>query len=232
MSKRMLHLLRADSTWHDVRMRNVGLILLVAASALVAQDVKFDTAEARVIEVVTSPGQRSPMLEHHANRVLIYLDGGHQTLTDAQGQTEDVRFHAGDVRWSPAGARHISENVGGTTYRIVEVELKNGPGSLPASELDPVRVAPEHYKVEFENSQVRVLRVRYGPHEAGPVHEHILNRVMLYLTDAHVKVTTPDGNVQMMDAKAGDVRMGGAAKHQEENLSWSPFEVAVVELKR
>jgi len=208
------------------------MIPLMAASLLAAQDVKFDTPEARVVEVVTSPGQRSPMHQHQLNRVLIYLDGGHQTLTDAQGHVEDVRFHAGQVSWSPGGVEHISENVGGTTYRIVEVELKNGPGSLAASDLDPVRVAPEHYKVEFENPQVRVLRVRYGPHEAGPVHEHILNRVIVYLTDAKVKVTTPDGNAQMTDAKAGDVRMGGAAKHQEENLSVLPFEVVVVELKR
>jgi len=213
-------------------MRNVGWVMLAAASLLSAQDVKFDTPEARVVEVVTSPGQRSPMHEHHANRVLIYLDNGHQTLTDAEGHVQEVRFHAGQVSWSAAGERHITDNVGGTTYRIVEVELKNGPGSVPASELDPVRVAPEHYKVEFENPQVRVLRARYGPHEAGPLHEHILNRVTVYLTDAKVKVTRPDGSAQMTDAKAGDVRMGGAAKHQEENLSLLPFEVLAVELKK
>lgn len=214
-------------------MRNIGVMfLLMAAGTLAAQDVKFDTPEARVVEVVTSPGQRSAMHEHRTNRVLIYLDDGHQALTDEQGYVEETRFHAGDVHWSPAGARHMSDNVGGTTYRIVEVELKNGAGSLPASELDPVRVAPEHYKVEIENPQVRVLRVHYGPHEAGPLHEHILNRVMVYLSDAKVKVTTPDGKAQISDAAAGDVRMGGAAKHQEENMSPLPFEVVVVELKR
>ena len=216
-------------------MRKIGWITLVAAaSTLQAQDggVKFDTAEARVVEVVTSPGQRSALHEHHTNRVLIYLDDGQQGLTDAQGHTEEVEFHAGEAKWSPAGARHISENLGTTTYRIVEVELKNGPGSLPASDLDPVRLAPEHYKVEFENPQVRVLRAHYGAHEAGPLHEHILNRVMIYMTDAKVKVTTPDGKVQISNAVAGDIRMGGAAKHQEENQAESPFEVVVVELKK
>jgi len=207
-------------------------MFLLVAVGLAAQDVKFDTPEARVVEVVTSPGQRSPMHEHHTNRVLIYLDAGHQALTDAAGHVDEARFHAGQVSWSPAGVRHTSDNVGSTTYRIVEVELKNGPGSLPASDLDPVRVAPDHYKVEFENPQVRVLRAHYGPREAGPLHEHILNRVMVYLTDANVKVTTPDGNVQIAKAVAGDVRMGGAAKHKEENLSLLPFEVVVVELKR
>lgn len=213
-------------------MRNAGWILLLIAASITAQDVKFDTPEARVVEVVTSPGQRSPMHEHSRNRVLIYLDTGRQTLTDAHGNVQELRFHYGDVVWSPAGAQHISENTGATTYRIVEVELKNGPGSLPASDLDPVRVAPDHYKVEFENPQVRVLRAHYDPKQAGPLHEHILNRVMVYMTDAKVKVTTPDGNVQIMNASAGDVRMGGPAKHKEENLSLLPFEVLVVELKR
>ena len=30
---------------------------------------------------------------------------------------------------------------------------------------DAVKVDPQHYKVEFENDQVRVLRIHYGPHE-------------------------------------------------------------------
>jgi hypothetical protein len=209
--------------------------LLVAALPLGAQDaagVKFDTPEARVVEAITSPGQRSALHEHHLNRVMIYLDDGHETLTDAQGGVQDLRWHAGDVRWSPAGGpAHIAENVGGTTYRIVEVELKNGPGVLPANALDPVSVAPDHYKVEFENPQVRVLRARYGPHEAGVVHEHMLNRVMVNLTEQHMKVTAADGKVDLVNGAPDEVRMGGRAKHQEENMGPLPFEVVVVELK-
>jgi hypothetical protein len=30
---------------------------------------------------------------------------------------------------------------------------------------DAVKVDPKHYKVEFENDQVRVLRITYGPGE-------------------------------------------------------------------
>ena len=214
-------------------MRNLGrAFLFVTAGLLGAQNVKFDTPEARVVEVVTSPGQRTAMHEHKLNRVLIYLDSGHQELTDAQGHVEEVRFHAGQVGWSPAGTRHISDNVGNTTYRIVEVELKNGPGSLPASDLDPVRVAPEEYKVEFENPQVRVIRARYGPQQAGPLHEHAVNRVTVYLTDAKVKVTGADGSARVAEAKAGDVRLGVPEKHKEENLGVLPFEVVAVELKR
>jgi len=95
-----------------------------------------------------------------------------------------------------------------------------------------VRVDPERYKVEFENPQVRVLRARYGPKETGVLHEHILNRVIVLLTGEDMKVTTPDGKVATLRGVAGDVAMGGRAKHQEQNQSLLPFEVVVVELKR
>jgi hypothetical protein len=163
---------------------------------------------------------------------MIYLDDGHMTLTQPDGKVEDLRWKAGDVRWSPAGGRHISENAGAAPYRIVELELKNGPGALPANPLDPVQVDPKRYKVEFENPQVRVLRARYGAQDAGVIHEHILNRVTVFLTDQHMKITTPDGKVQESNGKAGEVRLGGAARHQEENVSAAPFEVIAVELKR
>jgi len=216
----------------NVMPRVTWSIFALAAIPLAAQDVKFDTPEVRVIEVTTPPGQKSALHEHSMNRVMINLDDGHMTLTHPDGKVEDLRWKAGDVRWSPAGGQHISENAGATRYRIVELELKNGQGALPANPLDPVKVDPIRYKVEFENPQVRVLRARYGPHEAGVVHEHILNRVTVFLTDQHMKITTPDGKVQESNGKAGEIRLGGAARHQEENLSAQPFEVIAVELKR
>lgn len=214
-------------------MRIVWLTVLLAAGGLRAQDdVKFDTPEARVLLAINSPGQRSNLHQHRLNRVMIYLDDGHMELTGGDGKVEEVRWKAGDVRWSPAGGPHISENVGMTTYRIVEVELKNHGGAIPASGLDPVRVDPKHYKIEFENDQVRVLRARYGPREAAPLHEHVVNRVAVLLTPQHVKVTTADGKVEEGRESAGEVLLGRPVRHQEENLSLVPFEVVAVELKR
>ena len=211
------------------------LLFALCAGSLAAQNaspVKFDTPEVRVLEVTNSPGQRSAVHQHDVNRVMIYLDDGHMTLTGAPGPVEDVRWKTGDVRWSPAGGPHISENIGSTTYRIVELELKNKGGTLPVTPLDPVRVDPKHYKIEFENDQVRVLRARYGPREAGPMHEHVLNRVTVFLTDQRMKVTTAEGKVDEARSAEGEIRLGGPGKHQEQNLNLLPFEVIAVELKR
>jgi len=62
-------------------------------------------------------------------------------------------------------------------------------------------------------------------------HEHTLNRVVTFITDGNMKVTTPDGELKILKTAAGDVTWGGPARHIEENLSDQPFEVVVVEFK-
>jgi quercetin dioxygenase-like cupin family protein len=37
---------------------------------------------------------------------------------------------------------------------------------------DAVKADPKHYKVEFENEKVRVLRITYGPNERSEMHTH------------------------------------------------------------
>ncbi len=95
---------------------------------------------------------------------------------------------------------------------------------------DPVKVYPKHYKVNFKNAQARVLRIHYGPHEEGAMHEHPA-RVVVLLTDSHVRHTLPDGKMEERQGKAGDVRWVAGEKHLAENLSDRPFEATRVEVE-
>lgn len=95
---------------------------------------------------------------------------------------------------------------------------------------DPAKVDPKHYKVEFENDHVRVLRISYGPHEKSVMHDH-QDSVAVFLTDHHVKFTFPDGKTEERHAKAKQVILHPAGKHLPENLSEKPFELILVELK-
>ncbi len=95
---------------------------------------------------------------------------------------------------------------------------------------DPLKVGSKYYKLEFENSQVRVLRVRVGPHEKVPMHEHPAH-VVISLTDGHSKFTLPDGTVRETHGKAGQVIWSGAEKHESENLGEKPAEAIIIELK-
>ena len=95
---------------------------------------------------------------------------------------------------------------------------------------DPVHVDPNHYTVEVENEKVRVLRIKYGTHEKSTMHGHPAT-VAVFLTDAQSRFTYPDGKVEDITVKAGQVAYFDAFVHDPENLSDKPFEVIAVELK-
>jgi quercetin dioxygenase-like cupin family protein len=95
---------------------------------------------------------------------------------------------------------------------------------------DPVKVDGNHYKVEFENDQVRVLRIKVGPKEKSIMHQHP-DAVAIFLTDVNGKFTFPDGKSEAITSKAGDARWTPAITHLPENAGDKPFEVILVELK-
>jgi quercetin dioxygenase-like cupin family protein len=103
--------------------------------------------------------------------------------------------------------------------------------AAPAMAQDPVKVDAKHYKLEFENDSVRVLRITYGPHEKSVMHEHP-DAVAIFLTDGHAKFTMPDGTTQVPEMKAHATMFTPAGKHLPENTGDKPFEVVVVELKK
>lgn len=96
---------------------------------------------------------------------------------------------------------------------------------------DPVKVDSKHYKVEFENERVRVLRIRYGAGEKSVMHSHP-ESITVFLTDAHGKFNYPDGKSEDISAKAGTVVHMDAHTHLPESTGKKTFEVIAVELKR
>jgi hypothetical protein len=180
---------------------------------------KLDTPQARVYVATLLPHtpSRSPS-GHATNRVLVYLDDGVMTRQEGS-DTQTIAFHRGDVRWRPASGGYVAENTSDHPIRILEIDLKGGPtGPAPASPRDPTVVDTRHYKIDFENDQVRVLRVHYDAHDTGALHEHLLNRVVVYLND-------------QPGAKADEVRMSGPGTHTEQNASDQRADRIAVELK-
>ena len=95
---------------------------------------------------------------------------------------------------------------------------------------DPVKVSPDHYRVESENELVRVLRSS-GPGRAkSPMHEHPEN-VVVYLKDADVRVVGPDGTAKDSHRKRGEAIWNDVQKHERINLSDNPYELIQIELK-
>ncbi len=212
------------------------LLLLAAAAAFSAEPTTtpIHNDQVKVLKVTQAVHQKTRLHQHKVNRVMIYLQPGRQEFEYPDAKKKAVlNWKAGEALWSPAGGMHIAEIVSDNPVTIVEIELKKPGAKAPVkwSPLDPVKIDPKRYKVELENDQVRVLRVKIAPHETAPMHEHGLNRVVTYITDQKLKVTAPDGKSEIVEHKAGDVSWGTPTKHKEENISDKLFEVVVVELK-
>ena len=200
--------------------------------ALAAQrPVPIDNEWARVVIATSAPGPKGRIHKHDMNRVMVYLDKGAQRLEYEDGSRREIPFGPGDVKWDPKGGMHTSENRGGSTFRVVEIELKKPGGHVAWPATDPVKIAPSAYKVEFENDQVRVLRVRLAARQKVDLHEHRLPRIVVPLTEIDLQATSADGTQSSFKGKLGDAIFASPARHREQNMMDTTAELIVVELK-
>ena len=217
-------------------MRFIPCLLLcgaVASSAAVSETLlKNDRVE--IVKVVAEPAHATRDHDHKINRVMIYLDQGGQIVTYKEdGRVVDEKWAAGQALWSPAEGLHRVAYQTTAPVTLVKVELQRmAPlGAKPLGSLDPLRVDPKRYKVDWENDQVRVVRVKIGPGESIPLHEHSRQRAVVYLTDAHFEQILEDGTKVESHQKRGDVVWSETpVRHREINRGGA-FEGVVVELK-
>ena len=102
-----------------------------------------------------------------------------------------------------------------------------------AQSLDPLIADPQHYRLEVENQWVRAIREHMGPHESMPMHQHPQpGAVIVFLTDRHNRLTSPEGASQELRSRAGDLMWSAASTHRSENLTGDPFEAVQIEPRR
>ncbi|MBO0858258.1 MAG: hypothetical protein J2P21_07320 [Chloracidobacterium sp.] len=103
---------------------------------------------------------------------------------------------------------------------------------------DPVKVAPQAYKLDFENDWVRVLRVHYAPKEKIPEHDHpATGAAYVYLNDSgpvifkHIGLSY--GAITRPAANARGFRVWYAVKeiHEVENTGDTPSDFVRIEFK-
>jgi len=103
---------------------------------------------------------------------------------------------------------------------------------------DPTKVAPDAYKIQFENAWVRVVRVHYAPHQRIAAHDHPTGgTVFVYLRDGGpVRFSHVDAEPYALERPATTARGYRVARpvvehHEVENLSDLPSDFLRVEMK-
>ena len=95
---------------------------------------------------------------------------------------------------------------------------------------DAVSVAPNLYKVLFENDRMRILDTRYGPGVKSEMHSHP-DLAVVAITQLKATFTLGDGQTVDIELKAGESTFVPAQEHTVENMSTSELHVILVELK-
>ena len=96
---------------------------------------------------------------------------------------------------------------------------------------DAVVVAPNHYKVEFENEKVRIIRITYAPGEEAAMHDH-KNGVVVNLANYSVQFTNADGTTRPVETStAGTFQWAPADMHASKNIGTTRAEALYIELK-
>lgn len=96
---------------------------------------------------------------------------------------------------------------------------------------DPVKVAPDNYKVVLENDSVRVFTVNLKAGEKVATHSHP-DHIVYATTAGKLKFTHADGKSEEVDVKLGESKWVKAETHGSENIGTAEFKGVVVELKK
>lgn len=207
----------AELYWEDASLMAPGAPASVGRDAI-REYVAADIAASKAAGL-------SMNIEHGPVRIAgntAWQDGTFR-VTDASGATVDAGKYLS-----------VLEKRDGQWRMLRDTYNSDGaaPAPAPAAAAGPDAVAadPAHYKIEFENDKVRVLRIAYGPKEKSVMHAHPKG-VVVFLNDVHGRFTMPDGSTRELQTKAGSVSWTDGETHAPENLGNKPFQVIQVELK-
>jgi hypothetical protein len=92
---------------------------------------------------------------------------------------------------------------------------------------------PEHYKLEFENKFVRVIRCRIPGRDKVKMHNHPFGSVIIFMTDQNLHQTLENGTTEEARNKAGHLVWGNGSQkqHMGENITDQLYEYIRVDIK-
>ena len=102
--------------------------------------------------------------------------------------------------------------------------------STPVLAQDSVQVAPDHYRVVFENPSVRVLRIDYAPGSKSAMHTHP-DAIVIPLAASKVRFSTPDGKFTDSELASETALYMPGGTHSPSNTGTGRVDALLVEFK-
>ena len=95
---------------------------------------------------------------------------------------------------------------------------------------DPVKVDAQHYKVVFENTSIRVLKISYPPGGKSVMHQHP-DSIAIPLAASKVRFNLADGKSEVNDMANESAMYSAAGTHNPENIGTGPVDALLIEFK-
>ena len=95
---------------------------------------------------------------------------------------------------------------------------------------DPVKVDAQHYKVVFENTSIRLLKISYPPGEKSVMHQHP-ESIVVPLAASKVRFHLADGKSEENDLPNESAMYSVAGTHNPENIGTGPVDALLIEFK-
>ncbi len=97
--------------------------------------------------------------------------------------------------------------------------------------IDVVKVAPQFFSVEMENSEIRVLRAKLDGDARIPLHDG-RSGLMVALKDVNLRLTAPGGKPRDIHLRTGETLWIDGDTFSEQNLNSTPTEFLFIEQLR
>ena len=192
--------------------------------------VLVENDRVRVYGVVAKPGQKVLGGSDHPPRLAVFMADGKVKFSGAAPKVVSQKL--GDLVWD-AGDVVLAENTGAKDVSVYLVEPKGKPvpgGVNPNWKPTAPAVGG---KVLYENEYVRVIehaaRPRMGVCGEG-MHSH-LDHLTIGLADGRIRVTKPDKQPVIVEAKAGDVFWDPSGPHAIQNVGSRNTRAFLIEIK-
>ena len=163
------------------------LLLASVAGPVPAKPPVLENATVSVDRHKVSPGGGVEFPASRTPQLVVYLSKG-AAQTRLNGETGDVLQSAGAVTFVPKGQSYAVKNTGTSPFDVLTIWIN--PARPSATAAPPTEAPPGITRTTLlDNSDVRVVRVRFAPGSREPIHTHPNDLLTVQLTPGIMEIS-------------------------------------------
>lgn len=157
-----------------------ALLLALVAGPVQPKPPVLENETVSVMRYRLSPGEGFEFPASRTPQLVVYLSKGVAEIR-LNGESNDVLRNAGDVTFVPKGQSYAAKNTGMSPFDVLTIWIN--PARPAAAAAPPTEAPPGITRTTLvDNSDVRVVRVRFAPGSREPIHTHPNDLLTVQLT--------------------------------------------------